>query len=89
MRPLFLTLLLVLALSAPATAQGPTQDGYTLDGPQVIEQTAGAGADPDDSSLPFTGMDLALLGGLGAGLLALGAGMRRLTRPADPGAISG
>ncbi len=92
MRSFALALVLTLAFAAtPALAQGPSQDGYTPDGPQAIEQTggdsgdAGAAADgeSDSGSLPFTGMDLLLVAGLGAGLLGVGAGMRRLTRPAD------
>jgi len=34
----------------------------------------------DSDSLPFTGLDLALLTGAGAVLLSLGLGMRKLTR---------
>lgn len=34
----------------------------------------------DSGSLPFTGLDLALLAGAGAVLLSLGLGMRKLTR---------
>jgi hypothetical protein len=34
----------------------------------------------DSDSLPFTGLDLALLAGAGAVLLSLGLGMRRLTQ---------
>lgn len=34
----------------------------------------------DSGSLPFTGLDLALLAGAGAVLLGLGLGMRHLTR---------
>ncbi len=95
MRSLALALVLMLALAVPALAQGPSQDGYTPDGPQAIEQTGGGGDDPDgggdgsggagdeSGSLPFTGMDLLLVAGLGAGLLGVGAGMRRLTRPAN------
>jgi hypothetical protein len=83
MRSLLATLLLSLALAAPAVAQGPAQDGYISDGPQAIEKTRSSG-DRDPSSLPFTGMDLGLVGGLGLGLLVVGAGMRRLTRPAGP-----
>ena len=89
MRPLFATLLLTLALAAPAAGQGPSQDGYIPDGPQVIEQTRAGGGDPGTSDLPFTGMDLVLVGGLGVGLLAVGVGMRRLTRPPGPGAQTG
>jgi len=41
-------------------------------------------ADSNDSgSLPFTGLDLALLAGAGAVLLGLGLGMRHLTRAPD------
>jgi len=86
---LFLSLLLALALALPALAQGPSQDGYSTDGPQAIERTGGG--DPEQveggsSSLPFTGFDLVLVAALGTGLLGIGAGMRRLTRPgpADP-----
>jgi len=42
------------------------------------------GSDGDDGgSLPFTGLDIGLLAVAGAGLLALGLGMRRLTRRPD------
>ena len=37
----------------------------------------------DGGSLPFTGLDLALLAGAGAVLLGLGLGMRHLTRAPD------
>lgn len=37
----------------------------------------------DSGSLPFTGLDLALLAGAGAVLLGLGLGMRHLTRAPD------
>ena len=72
---------MILAFASPAAAQGPAQDGYTPDGPRVIEQTRDPGNRGDSSGLPFTGMDLLFLGSLGVGLLAVGAGMRRLTRP--------
>ncbi|CAN5553302.1 hypothetical protein BH20ACT19_BH20ACT19_07290 [soil metagenome] len=92
---LALALTFTLALAVPALAQGPSQDGYTPDGPQAVEQTrdggdeqgGGSGGEPggggQSGALPFTGMDLLLVAGLGAGLLGVGAGMRRLTRPAD------
>ena len=98
MRSLFLALALTLtlALAAPAMAQDATQDGYSAEGPAVIDQTrpgdpAGASGEPPSepssdgaASLPFTGMDLVLLAALGLGLLGVGGGMRHLTRPADP-----
>ena len=42
-----------------------------------------AKSNSDGGSLPFTGLDLGLLGVAGAGLVALGFGMRRLTRSPD------
>jgi hypothetical protein len=41
---------------------------------------ASASPSNDSGSLPFTGLDLALLAGAGAVLLGLGLGMRHLTR---------
>lgn len=95
-RSLVLALLLTLALAAPALAQSPSQDGYTPDGIQALEQTEGSegnddGSDGDrsgpqsaaTSTLPFTGVDLVLLAAFGAGLLGVGAGLRLLIRPAD------
>ena len=96
MRSLALSLLLCLALVAPAMAQGPSQDGYIQEGPQIVDQTSGnnppgdeadAGTSGTASGLPFTGMDLVLVAALGAGLLGAGLGMRQLTRkPAGPAA---
>ena len=94
MKSLVLALMLALAFAVPALAQDATQDGYSPDGPQAIEQTGGDGApgaggssangsSPDGSAhLPFTGVDLVLIAGLGVGLLGVGLGMRRLTGPA-------
>lgn len=42
-----------------------------------------AAASNDSGSLPFTGLDLALLAGAGVVLLGLGLGMRHLTRSPD------
>ena len=82
MRTLFLTLALTLALAAPAAAQESGQDGYSGAGPQAIERTGGGGGGSAGAdSLPFTGLDILLVAGLGAGLLGIGAGMRRLTQP--------
>lgn len=97
MRSLALAFMLTLVFAVPAMAQA-TQDGYSPDGPQAIEQTGGngtpggGGSSGDGSSasgstaLPFTGVDLMLIAGLGVGLLGVGLGMRRLTGPAgsDP-----
>ena len=103
MKCLALVLTLALVFAVPAIAQDATQDGYSPDGPQAIEQTGGdsspgAGGSGGNGSggngsgaagsaeLPFTGVDLVLIAGLGVGLLGVGLGMRRLTGPAgsDP-----
>ena len=97
MKSLFLALMLTLVFAVPAFAQDATQDGYSPDGPQAIEQTGGdgtRGARNNGSSaegaaeLPFTGFDLMLIAGLGIGLLGVGLGMRRLTGPAGSGPAS-
>jgi hypothetical protein len=48
-----------------------------------VSNQAGESAQ-SSGTLPFTGLDLGLLGAAGAGLLALGIGMRRLTRSSEP-----
>jgi hypothetical protein len=49
--------------------------------PQIVRPApAEAPASDTGASLPFTGLDAALFGAVGAPLLLLGAGMRRLSR---------
>lgn len=50
-----------------------------------VSSSGGSSQSESDSggSLPFTGLDVALLAVAGAGLVALGFGMRRLTRNPD------
>ena len=59
---------------------GPTPPAPVSDegnpSPAAAVQTA------DDSTLPFTGLDIALVVGAGGLLLLLGFGIRRLSRPA-------
>ena len=97
MKSLALILMLALVFAVPAVAQEATQNGDSPDGPQVIEQTGGdgrPGAGDNRSSangsaeLPFTGVDVMLIAGLGIGLLGVGLGMRRLTGPAGSGPAS-
>jgi hypothetical protein len=85
---LALALIATLALAVPAHGQGSsvTRDQYV---DPVSQFEAGLGeagdpADPDGSgdpsavgSLPFTGLDLALMGAAAAGLVAAGFAMRR------------
>jgi hypothetical protein len=59
--------------TAPDTSSPGTESGTT---PQATKSN-------DSGSLPFTGLDLALLAGAGALLLGLGLGMRHLTRSPD------
>ena len=86
-------LLLSLALAAPAAFAQSSLDGYIQEGPAIVDKTSGDGngdvpgsgdaAGTSSAELPFTGLDLGLLGAAGASLLVLGVGMRRLTREPD------
>ena len=75
----------MLVFATSAFAQSSSIEGYNDQGGQVqaqIQPTGGGGNSGGGSggSLPFTGIDLALIGGAGGLLIALGVGMRRLTR---------
>jgi hypothetical protein len=85
-------LVLMLAFAASASAQSSVQ-GYEDQGGQIQAQIQGGGSDGGGSgtspvsattdtgaSLPFTGLDVALLLGAGGLLVVAGLGMRRLTR---------
>ena len=94
-----LTLLLaacVLAMTAaPAFAQtgdeayrtggentaGEVQGGGVAVGNDNVADTVSTGS--EGSSLPFTGLDVALILAVGGVLVAVGLGTRRLTRHAD------
>jgi hypothetical protein len=49
--------------------------------PAEVVQTPEKATPKKSSQLPFTGLDLVLVVGAGGILLALGLGMRRLSRP--------
>jgi hypothetical protein len=94
LRYLLVALVVMLALAAPGSAfAGPAaQDAYNAPSGAIQDEVAGAnqgggggnGTQPaSSSSLPFTGMDLALLFGAGGLFLAAGLGMRRLSRQPD------
>jgi hypothetical protein len=82
---------LVLAMATTAYGQSSI-DGYNDQGGQIqstVGQGGGGGGGDETSpvstsdeggSLPFTGLDLALLAAAGGLLAAAGLGMRRLTR---------
>jgi hypothetical protein len=84
-------LVLVLALATTAFGQSSV-DGYNDQGGQIqstVDQGGGGGGGglagttttaDDGGSLPFTGLDVALLAAAGGVLAAAGLGMRRLTR---------
>lgn len=87
-----LAILAALVVATPAAAQsGPQLDGYSDEAGQIQDNVAGNQAAGDDEtndvapvtatsgSLPFTGLDLALIAGAGGCLLLLGLGLRRLT----------
>jgi hypothetical protein len=84
---IFLSAITILALFVALAGPAAAQNGYSGTGGQVQTQvqdtgsaTSGSGSDSGSGSLPFTGLDVALLAG--AGLLLAGAGfaMRRVTR---------
>ena len=65
-----LVVCLALLVAAPAAfAQSATQDAY-CDGCTAVKK----------SSIPFTGLDVALVVAAGGALLAAGFGVRRLSR---------
>jgi hypothetical protein len=86
---IFLSAITILALFVALAGPAAAQNGYSGTGGQVQTQVqdtgsatsgSGSGSDSGNGSLPFTGLDVALLAG--AGLLLAGAGfaMRRVTR---------
>jgi hypothetical protein len=91
-------LVLTLAIATSASAQSSVE-GYEDQGGQVQAQIQGGGGGggdagstapvaaatdtADSGSLPFTGLDVALLLAAGGVLVVAGLGMRRLTRSPD------
>jgi Spy/CpxP family protein refolding chaperone len=73
-------LAVVLALATTASAEQASQDGYLNQAGQVQGQVNSGGT---GGGLPFTGFDMALLAAAGGLLVAVGFGMRRLTRVPD------
>ncbi|HEX6752914.1 MAG TPA: hypothetical protein VF093_04940 [Solirubrobacterales bacterium] len=79
--------LMSLALSAPAFGASATEDAYG--GAAGTQQFSGDGNEPsaavtgsvsDSGTLPFTGLELALMAAAGIGLVGTGIVVRRASR---------
>jgi hypothetical protein len=90
---IFAATVLALALATSAFAQSSSQDGYVDNKGQIQAQVDNGGpggtsntpvATDRGGTLPFTGLDLAMLAVAGGVLVAAGFGMRRLTRSPGP-----
>ena len=75
------TLIAALMIAAPAQASTAADDQYGA----VLGEQNGGGNLQGAGGLPFTGLDLVLLGGVGAALTAGGVLVRRAGRPVEPG----
>jgi hypothetical protein len=79
-------LVLVLSLTFAASAFGQSSiNGYNDEAGQIQAQVSERGpvkvkSSTGGGSLPFTGLDLGLIGATGGLLVGAGLGMRRLTR---------
>jgi hypothetical protein len=67
----------ILAPSAQASTAADDQYGA------VLGEQSGGGNVQGAGGLPFTGLNLVVIGGLGTALAASGVLVRRVTRPAD------
>jgi len=66
-----------LSFASPAQAGTAADDQYAG---VLGEQSGGGPAGEGAGALPFTGLDLVLVLGVGTGLAATGAGLRRMAR---------
>jgi hypothetical protein len=71
-----------LVTASVALAQDPTESGYGGTGGNIQGGVEGAGG-TGSGSLPFTGLDVLLILGVGGALVGAGLATRRLTRPGD------
>jgi hypothetical protein len=95
LRYLLVALVATMALTVPASAfaaSSAAEKAYNAPAGAIQDEVAGAqqggGGEAttpttSSSSLPFTGVDLALLFGAGGLFVAAGVGMRRLARQPD------
>jgi hypothetical protein len=86
------------ALSNPSAAQyapqsqvqgsngnGPNANGPTANNSPATPAAAPTATEGPGGTLPFTGMDLAVVGGVALSLIASGLGLRWLSAPRSPG----
>ena len=73
------TVVATLVLSAPAQASTAADNQYGA----VLGEQSGGGNLQGAGGLPFTGLDLVLVGGVGAALTAGGILVRRAARPVE------
>ena len=73
------TVVATLVLAAPAQASTAADDQYGA----VLGEQNGGGNLQGAGGLPFTGLDLVLVGGVGAALTAGGILVRRAARPVE------
>lgn len=82
-------LCVALFAAAPAYAQTASQNAYSHPAGSVQQQlsdtsshhTTPTASTKESGKLPFTGLDIALVVAAGGVLLAMGFGIRRLSRP--------
>ena len=81
-----LALCVALFVAAPAFGQSSAENGYSQPAGSVQQQLGNNGSDDHAATkdsggqLPFTGLDIALVAAAGGVLLAIGFGIRRLSR---------
>jgi hypothetical protein len=84
LRVTLVALVISLTIVPAALAGSSTSEGYRDTAGNVQQQVAPAEANNtrsvDDSTLPFTGMEIAFIGIAGVGLVGLGLGLRLLIR---------
>lgn len=74
------TTIVALALAGPAQASTAADDQYGA----VLGEQSGGGTVQGTGALPFTGLDVLLVGGVGTALTAGGLVLRRAARRSAP-----
>ena len=80
-RILIAVVVVMLALAAPAFASNPTDNAYAGTGATQIHNTGTTeGTDSSASTLPFTGINVGVVGAIAVALVGTGFVLRRSTR---------